>query len=104
MVTADGDSTSSVEDTVIGTKVRLFPEGAKRPVFGFRFATKLPNASNESGLGLDTTDFFASLLGAKTMRALRVVGNIGLAILGDPTRWGSAERRAALMACRWPGR
>ena len=27
-----------------------------------RFATRLPNASNESGLGLDTTDFFVSTL------------------------------------------
>ena len=33
---------------------------ASRPAFGVRFAIKLPNASNESGLGLDTTDFFAS--------------------------------------------
>ena len=68
MVTATGDTTSSVEDWSIGMKVRLAPETASRPAFGFRFATKLPNASNESGLGLDTTDFFASFLGAKTVR------------------------------------
>lgn len=86
MVTATGDSTSSVEDWTIGMKVRLAPETASRPAFGFRFATKLPNASNESGLGLDTTDFFASVLGAKTVRQVRAVGNIGVAILGDPTR------------------
>lgn len=86
MVTATGDSTSSVEDMVIATKVRIVSETESRPSFGLRFATKLPNASNESGLGLDTTDFFASLLGAKTVRRVRVVGNIGLGILGDPTR------------------
>jgi hypothetical protein len=86
MVTATGDSTSSVEDLVIGTKVRIVPETASRPAFGLRFATKLPNASNESGLGLDTTDFFASVLGAKTVQSVRVVGNVGLGILGDPTR------------------
>ena len=56
------------------------------PAFGFRFATKLPNASNESGIGLDTTDFFASLLVGKTVRSIRIVGNVGLGILGDPTR------------------
>ena len=50
-----------------------------------RFATKLPNASNESGLGLDTTDFFMSLLGAKTVQSVRVVGNLGFGILADPT-------------------
>src|SRR5687768_3678174 len=86
MLTATGDSTSSVEDIVIGTKVRLVPEGTAHPAFGFRFATKLPNASNESGIGLDTTDFFASLLVGKTVQSLRIVGNGGLGILGDPTR------------------
>jgi Putative MetA-pathway of phenol degradation len=86
MVTATGDSTSSVEDIVIGTKIRITAETASRPSFGLRFATKLPNASNESGLGLDTTDFFASFLGAKTVQSVRIVGNIGLGILGDPTR------------------
>ena len=86
MVTATGDSTSSVEDMVIGTKIRIAAETASRPSFGLRFATKLPNASNESGLGLDTTDFFASVLGAKTVQSVRIVGNIGLGILGDPTR------------------
>ena len=86
MVTATGDSTSSVEDFVIGTKIRLVAEGVAHPAIGFRFATKLPNASNESGIGLDTTDFFASLLFGKTVRSIRFVGNGGLGILGDPTR------------------
>jgi hypothetical protein len=86
MVTATGDSTSSVEDIVIGTKIRLVSEGSSRPSFGLRFATKLPNASNESGIGLDTTDFLASVLVAKTVRSVRFVGNVGLGILGDPTR------------------
>jgi hypothetical protein len=86
MVTATGESTSSVEDIVIGTKIRLVPEGVAHPAIGFRFATRLPNASNESGIGLDTTDFFASLLVGKTVRSIRVVGNGGMGILGDPTR------------------
>jgi hypothetical protein len=86
MVTATGDSTSTVEDLTIGMKIRLVPEGMSRPAFGVRFATKLPNASNESGLGLDTTDFYASLVGAKTVQSIRVVGNLGVGILGDPTR------------------
>jgi len=86
MVTATGDSTVSVEDLVFATKVRLVPEGVTRPAIGFRFATRLPNASNESGIGLDTTDFLATLLFGKTVRSIRVVGNGGLGILGDPTR------------------
>jgi hypothetical protein len=84
LVTETGDSTSDVEDIVVATKIRLISEGASRPAFGIRFATKLPNASNESGLGLDTMDFSASLIGAKTVQSVRVVANVGLGILSDP--------------------
>lgn len=86
MLDFDGDKTSSVEDLVIGTKIRIVGETPGRPAFGVRVATRLPNASNESGLGLDTTDFFASLLVGKTIQSIRVVGNVGVGILGDPTR------------------
>jgi len=86
MLTATGDTTWSIEDLTIGTKVRLLSEGVSRPSFALRSATRLPNASNESGLGLDTLDFYSSLLIAKTVQSVRVVGNVGLGILGDPTR------------------
>jgi hypothetical protein len=86
MLAVDGDETSSTEDLVIATKIRLAGETAGRPALGVRLATRLPNASNESGLGLDTTDFLASVLVAKTVESVRVVGNLGLGILGDPTR------------------
>jgi Putative MetA-pathway of phenol degradation len=85
LVTVTGTTTHDVGDIVIGTKIRLLAEGPQRPALGFRFATKLPNASNESGLGLDTTDFYASLLGAKTVQSIRIVGNVGVGILADPT-------------------
>ena len=81
-----GDTTSDFEDLVVATKIRFLFETARRPALAFRFATRLPNAQNESGLSLDTTDFFVSLLGAKTIESARVVGNVGLGILGDPTR------------------
>src|SRR5688572_6870000 len=81
-----GDSTWHVEDMVVGTKVRLISEGVSRPAIALRSATKLPMASNESGLGLDTIDFYSSLIGGKTVQSVRMVGNIGLGILGDPTR------------------
>jgi len=86
MLTVTGDTTHSVEDLTVATKVRIVSEAPGRPAFGLRFATKLPNASNESGLGLDTTDFLASILMAKTVRSARIVGNFGIGILGDPTR------------------
>jgi len=80
-----GNTTSAVDDFVIATKLRLLNEGPGRPAIGLRFATRLPNASNESGLGQDTTDFFASFLMGKTVKSLRIVGNAGVAIVGDPT-------------------
>ena len=86
MLALDGNSTSDVEDLVIGAKVRFLTEGQNRPSMAFRFATRLPNAGNESGLGLDTTDFAAGFAVAKTIQSIRVVGNFGAAILSDPVR------------------
>jgi hypothetical protein len=100
-----GDSTSSVEDIVVATKIRLLSETPSRPAFGIRLATKLPNASNESGLGLDTTDFHVAGLVGKTVQSIRFVGNVGLGILGDPVRgdrqndvltYGASVARAVL--------
>lgn len=81
----DGDRTSDVGDFVLATKVRVAGETARRPALAFRFAAKLPTASNESGLGLDTTDLHLTALAGKTVQAVRVVGNLGLGILQDPT-------------------
>lgn len=86
MVTRTGATTSDVEDIVIGTKVRFLSEGTRRPSMAVRFSTKLPNAGNESGLGLDTTDFSFGIAAAKTVESVRVVGNFGFAILADPVR------------------
>jgi len=81
----DSNSTADVEDLNIGMKVRLVPESAGRPAIGFRFSTRLPNASNERGLGKDTQDFSTSLSIGKTIQSVRVVGNVGFLILGNPT-------------------
>jgi hypothetical protein len=82
---AGATSTHDVEDLVVGTKIRFLPEAPDHPAMAFRFATSLPNAEWQRGIGLDTTDFYASLLMAKTVQSVRVVGNIGVGILGDPT-------------------
>ncbi len=83
-VPADATRTHDFIDLVVATKIRLISEGARRPAFGIRFATRLPNASNESGLGLDTTDFSFGLLAGKTIGSVRVVVNGGVAILSNP--------------------
>lgn len=86
LVTARGDRTSSVDDFVVGTKVRLLSETASRPAIGLRFATRLPNAGNEKGIGLDTMDFFQDVLIGKSFGKTRFIGRFGVAFLSDPTR------------------
>jgi hypothetical protein len=79
-------NTSDVEDIHVGAKIRFLSETAGRPAVGFRFSTRLPNASNESGLGTDMQDFGYSLVIGKTVRSVRFVTNVGMLILGNPTQ------------------
>ena len=81
-----GTTTSSVEDVVIATKVKMAGEAPGRPAFGLRFGTKLPAAPREKGLGLRTTDFFATFLIGKTVQSVRTVGNVGVVMMGNPLR------------------
>ena len=85
LLTVAGDSTHDVSNAVLATKIRILSETAVRPAVGIRFATKLPNASNEKGIDLDTTDVSGTLLLAKTVQSIRVVGNLGAGILTNPT-------------------
>lgn len=84
-VTATGATTLDFDDMVVGAKVRMLSETASRPSLGMHFATRLPNANTRSGLGPNTMAFHNSVLVGKTVGRVRVVGNIGLGILGDPT-------------------
>lgn len=91
-----GDKRSSVEDLIVATKIRLTSEGASRPALGVRFGTKLPAASPHKGVGLGTTDFFASFLVAKTVQSVRTVGNVGLFVLGNPVASGDTATALGL--------
>lgn len=86
MLDIDGDTTSEFEDLIVGTKIRFLSESPGRPAMAFKVATKLPMASNETGLGLDTMDFHVGLFIGKTIESIRVVGNVGFGILSDPIR------------------
>lgn len=86
MLDIPGESTGDVEDLRIGAKIKFVSETERRPAWAVRFSTRLPNAGNESGLGVDTTDFHFGVAAAKTVRSVRVVGNVGFGILADPVR------------------
>ena len=81
----------SPDDLNIGAKIKFLNEGARRPGMAFRFSTRLPNASNESGLGKDTQDFQSTIVVGKTVQSLRTVANIGFAILGNPIEQASQD-------------
>lgn len=81
--TFSGNSTSDFGDLTLAAKLRLAKESGARPAVGFKFSVQLPNASNESGLGTDETNFYASLLMSKHVRRLWLHANVGVAILGS---------------------
>ncbi len=86
-----GNSTSDVGDLFMETKLRFADESGRRPAFGFQFGVQLPNGATERGLANDETNFFSSLLVQKHLRSLTLIGNVGLAILGNPLSPGSQD-------------
>ncbi|MGH9385879.1 MAG: hypothetical protein ACRD2N_16495, partial [Vicinamibacterales bacterium] len=86
-----GNSTSDSDDLSVGAKIRFLSETPDRPAMAFRFSTRLPNASNESGLGRDTQDFTALLIAGKTIQSIRIVINGGVQIIDDPIQPASQE-------------
>ena len=97
LLTVTGDTTHDVSNAVVATKIRLVSETSSRPAFALRFATKLPNASNEKGIDLDTTDFSGSLLLGKTVQSIRIVVNVGAGILTNPaTTLGQNDDRVVI--------
>lgn len=80
--------TSDVGDFSVWTKFGIVNEYGSGFALSVRFGVQLPNASNESGLGIDEMNFFSSLLFEKHAAGIWTL-NIGLGILGDPTRYSS---------------
>ncbi len=79
-------STNDVGDFTLATKIKLRKETERLPAVGFRFGVQLPNTNQAKGLGLNTTNFFASVLVGKKFfdKRLNLFGNLGLAILPAP--------------------
>lgn len=82
--TTSKNTTADIGDFSVWTKFGIFNEYRSGIGLAVRFGVQLPNASNESGLGIDEMNFFSSLLIQKHF-AGRWTVNAGLGILGDPT-------------------
>lgn len=76
-------TTHDAGDFRLSTLFRLFgePEGLSA---GLHLAVKLPNSDESAGIGLNTTDVFASAFGSWGRGAWRVNGDLGVGILEAP--------------------
>jgi hypothetical protein len=83
--TPSSSSTGDIGDFTVWTKVQLMSEYRFPVATGFRFGVQLPNASNESGLGMDQFDFYALTLFEKHIAGIRMTLNAGIAIIENPT-------------------
>ncbi len=81
-----GDDAREPGDLTFWAKVRFWKGTAFQPVVAGRIGVKLPITSEESGLGTDETDFFAQLILSQNVSSSRLHLNLGIAVLGDPTR------------------
>lgn len=76
-------------DARLFTKIYALRERRWIPAMGFRFGTKLPNASSSDRLGTDELDFFLQWLASKQIGPVDVHLNLGIALLDNPGFQGS---------------
>ncbi|MBM3801155.1 MAG: hypothetical protein FJW26_02460 [Acidimicrobiia bacterium] len=84
-----GTATSDFGDLSLSTKILLVPEKKHFPALAFRPTVQLPNASAAKGLGLDSTQFYGTLLAGKHFGKLNAFANAGLGILSNPVQAGA---------------
>ena len=69
--------------------LKVVPYEFKSHRLGFEFTTKLPNASQDDGLGTNEADIIGKLLLSSDWGRLKTHLNLGMAVLGDPSRDGN---------------
>ena len=83
------NSTNDAGDFILWTKFKLRAETARGPAVGFRFGVQLPNSSQGTGIGLNQTNAYGSILVGKKFGPdgrFNTFGNLGIAILTAPTQ------------------
>lgn len=82
------NSSNDTGDFTLAAKFKLRNETRRGPSLGFRFGVQLPNSSQGTGIGLNQTNAFGSILVGKKFGAdgrFNTFGNLGVAILTAPT-------------------
>jgi hypothetical protein len=78
------NSTRDVGDFSLYTKIRILDETGHRPGLAFRFGFEIPNSNQARGIGLNTTNIFASFILQKHFGKLNTWGEAGIGILQSP--------------------
>lgn len=78
------NSTHDIGDFYLAAKVKLRAEGKRAPALGFRFGAQMPNSNQARGIGVNQTNFFATVLAGKHYGRWQFNGNLGLGILTAP--------------------
>src|SRR5918997_4280142 len=82
------NSTNDTGDFTLAAKFKLRNETRRGPSLGLRFGVQLPNSSQGTGIGLNSTNAFGSILIGKKFGhdgRFNTFGNLGVAILTAPT-------------------
>jgi hypothetical protein len=82
------NSTNDTGDFTLSAKFKLRNETRRGPSLGFRFGVQLPNSSQGTGIGLNQTNAYGSILLGKKFGndgRFNMFGNLGIAILTAPT-------------------
>ena len=85
---SSGTATSDFGDLMLSTKILTLRERSYSPALSFLISVQLPNASAARGLGLDSTQFYNTLLAGKHFGKLNLFANAGLGILSNPVEAG----------------
>jgi len=85
---SSGTAASDFGDLMLSTKILTLREKSRSPALSFRISVQLPNASAARGLGLDSTQFYNTLLAGKHFGKLNLFANAGLGILSNPVQAG----------------
>ena len=85
---SSGTATSDFGDLMLSTKILTLREKSYSPAVSFLISVQLPNASAARGMGLDSTQFYNTLLAGKHFGKLNVFANAGLGILSNPVQAG----------------
>lgn len=82
------NSSNDTGDFILWTKFKLRNETERGPSLGFRVGVGLPNSSQGTGIGLNQTNAYGSILVGKKFGQdgrFNTFGNLGIAILTAPT-------------------